>query len=108
MKVGLVAALLEVAEQVHTDLNSRVGGMDPEGVDAKRSISQLAGLTELLTKLEMQEKLLEPFLFKSGTFVIGKISTEFVRDQAKLDVKPLSKAVTILIHPLAAHVLDAS
>jgi hypothetical protein len=105
-KVQLVSALLETAEKVFDNLDKRLEQIQPGSNDEKRFTSRRNGMLELLTKLEVQESLLKPFIFASGTHTFGNISLEFVRDKAKIEGKPSPKALIILIEEVST-VADA-
>jgi hypothetical protein len=101
-KLGLIEAILNAAENIHSDLETRIKTLDENSPDGKRCRSQLNGMQELLTKLDAQMQLLEPFVFTSAAKTFGNISTEFVKDASKVEGgKKLSKAITILVQPSA-------
>jgi len=100
-KLSLVEALLNIAASVHDDLEGKLPTYEDSSVDAKRCKSRLDGMKELLTRLESQQLLLEPFVFASGTKTFGSISTEFVKDGNKVaEEKALTKALMIQIHAM--------
>jgi exonuclease VII small subunit len=105
-KLSLVEALLRIAGNIYDDLEARIQTFEEGSNDAKRFRSQLDGMKELLTKLDAQQRLLEPFAFTSGVKTFGSISTEFVKDGSKVDLnKMLTKAITVHIHPTESEIV---